>query len=61
MSAREHATRTHGVVIKPVRTKSRKGSGSLAGCAQSPRGSYSGATGNELEASPGISYRAVEE
>ena len=36
--------------ITTVRTSSRKGSGSLAGYAQSPRGASSGATGNELEA-----------
>ena len=36
--------------ITTVRTSSRKGSGSLAGYAQSPRGASTGATGNGLEA-----------
>ena len=35
--------------ITTVRTSSRKGSGSLAGYAQSPRGASTGATGNGLE------------
>ena len=51
VSAREHPARTRGALIKPVRTNSRKGSGSMAGYAQSPRVAHTEATGNGLEAS----------
>ena len=61
MSASEHATRTLGVLIKPVRTSSRKGSGSLAGYAQWPRGAYTEVTDNGLEATARINYRTVIE
>ena len=47
---RERARSAARRAIITVRTNSRKGSGSLAGCAQSPRGASTGATGNGLEA-----------
>ena len=47
---REGARSATQRAITTVRTSSRKGSGSLAGYAQSPRVSSTGATGNGLEA-----------
>ena len=47
---REGARSATRDAIKTVRTSSRKGSGSLAGYAQSPRSASTGATGNGLEA-----------
>lgn len=59
VSPREHATQTHRELINPVRTNSRKGSGSLSGNAQSLGDAYTEATGNRLEDSARINYRVV--
>ena len=59
MSAREHATRTCGALIKPVRRNWGKGSGSLAGYEQSPRSAYTEVFDNGLEASTRINYQTV--
>ena len=59
VSAREHATRTRGALFRLVRTNSGKGSGSLAGYAQSPRDAYTEVTGNGLEANARLYYRTV--
>ena len=47
---REGARRATRRAITTVRTSSRKGSGSLAGYEQSPRGASTGAAGNGLDA-----------
>ena len=59
MPAREHATRKLRALIKPVRASSRKGSDSLPGYGQSPRGACTEATGNGLEACVRINCRTV--
>ena len=59
VSAREHATRMCEALIKPVRTNSRKESGSLAFHAHSPRGAYTEAIGNGLQASAQMNCRTV--